>query len=42
MTGLLAKVSSGENEAVVSFAALHRVTLTPLLRHGFRRLDLDG
>lgn len=34
--GLLTAVSSDENEAVVTFAALHRGTLTPLLEHGFR------
>lgn len=31
-----ARVSSDENEAVVTFAAPHRGTLTPLLEHGFR------
>ncbi|MEV8451578.1 hypothetical protein AB0467_06505 [Streptomyces sp. NPDC052095] len=40
--GLLATVSSDENEAVVSFGALHRGTLTPLLEHGFRWFHFDG
>jgi hypothetical protein len=40
--GLLATVSSNENGAVVSFAALHRGTLTPLLEHGFRWFHFDG
>ncbi|WP_316756640.1 hypothetical protein [Streptomyces herbicida] len=40
--GLLTQVSSGEKEAVVSFGALHRGTLTPLLEHGFRWSRFDG
>ncbi len=40
--GLLTTVSSDENEAVVTFAALHRATLTPLLEHGFRWFRFDG
>ncbi|MFF2412787.1 hypothetical protein [Streptomyces sp. NPDC058092] len=40
--GLLATVSSDENEAVVSFGALHRGTLTPLLEHGFHWFHFDG
>ena len=40
--GLLAAVSADENEAVVSFGALHRGILTPLLEHGFRWSRFDG
>ncbi|MFJ8747560.1 hypothetical protein ACIRL2_50575 [Embleya sp. NPDC127516] len=40
--GLLASVSSDEREAVVTFAALHRGTLTPLLERGYRWLRFDG
>ncbi|WP_274535844.1 hypothetical protein [Streptomyces sp. TSRI0281] len=40
--GLLATVSSDENEAVVSFGALHRGALTPLLEHGFHWFHFDG
>ncbi|MFD8396315.1 hypothetical protein ACFV2N_45860 [Streptomyces sp. NPDC059680] len=40
--GLLTRISSDENEAVVGFAALHRATLTPLLEHGFRWSRFDG
>ncbi|MEV5986335.1 hypothetical protein AB0L85_15110 [Streptomyces sp. NPDC052051] len=40
--GLLTTISSDENEAVVSFAALDRATLTPLLDHGFRWFRFDG
>lgn len=40
--GLLTQVSGDENEAVVSFAALHRGTLTPLLEHGFRWSHFGG
>ncbi|MFJ5842304.1 hypothetical protein ACIQGO_37130 [Streptomyces shenzhenensis] len=40
--GLLATVSADENEAVVTFASLHRGTLTPLLEHGFRWFFFDG
>jgi hypothetical protein len=40
--GLLAQVSADESEAVVSFGALHRGTLTPLLEHGFRWSRFDG
>ncbi|KOV98673.1 MULTISPECIES: hypothetical protein [unclassified Streptomyces] len=40
--GLLAMVSSDENETVVSFGALHRGTLTPLLAHGFHWFQFDG
>jgi hypothetical protein len=40
--GLLTQVSADENEAVVTFAALHRGTLTPLLEHDFRWLHFDG
>ncbi|MFQ3556594.1 hypothetical protein QZN11_07255 [Streptomyces gramineus] len=40
--GMLATVSSDENEAVVTFAALHRGTLIPLLKHGFRWFSFDG
>ncbi|MFC7479397.1 hypothetical protein ACFQX7_04045 [Luedemannella flava] len=40
--GLLTQVGGDENEAFVSFAALHRATLTPLLEHGFRWSRFDG
>lgn len=40
--GLLATVSSDENAAVVSFGALHRAALTPLLEHGCRWFHFDG
>ena len=40
--GLLTQVGGDENEAVVSFGALHRGTLTPLLAHGFRWRRFDG
>jgi hypothetical protein len=40
--GLLATISSDEHEAVVTFAALHRATLTQLLEHGFRWSSFDG
>ncbi|MEU8660062.1 hypothetical protein [Actinoplanes philippinensis] len=40
--GLLAQVSTGGSEAVVSFGALHRETLTPLLAHGFRWSRFDA
>ncbi|MFE1292754.1 hypothetical protein [Streptomyces sp. NPDC058751] len=40
--GLLTQVSSDEKEAVVSFGALHRGTLTPLLEHGFHWSRFDG
>ncbi|WP_418955903.1 hypothetical protein [Streptomyces tritici] len=40
--GLLAAVSGDEKEAVVSFAAHHRGTLTPLLQHDFDWLTFDG
>ncbi|MFI0263133.1 hypothetical protein ACH4OW_29380 [Streptomyces sp. NPDC017056] len=40
--GLLAALSSDEHEAMVSFGALHRGTLTPLLEHGFRWVRFDG
>lgn len=40
--GLLTQVSSSQNEAVVSFGALHRGILTPLLEHGFRWSRFDG
>ncbi|SEE37090.1 hypothetical protein SAMN05216532_7961 [Streptomyces sp. 2231.1] len=40
--GLLAAISSDEKEAVVTFAALHRATLTPLLAHGYRWFHFDG
>jgi hypothetical protein len=36
------RVSSDENEAVVSFGALHRGTLTPLLEHGIHCFRFDG
>jgi hypothetical protein len=40
--GLLVRASAGDDEAVASFAALHRGTLTPLLDHGFRWAGFDG
>ncbi|MGW7367949.1 hypothetical protein ACWGI8_32145 [Streptomyces sp. NPDC054841] len=40
--GLLMSASMDENEAVVSFGALHRGTLTPLLEHGFHWFHFDG
>lgn len=40
--GLLTQVSCDENEAVVSFGALHRGTLPPLLEHGFHWSCFDG
>ncbi|MGA5823085.1 hypothetical protein ACPC54_35140 [Kitasatospora sp. NPDC094028] len=40
--GLLAKVSSDEHHAVVTFGALHRAALTPLLAHGFSWSRFDG
>jgi hypothetical protein len=40
--GLLTQVSSDEDEAVVSFGALHRGILTPLLEHEFRWSRFDG
>ncbi|WP_143044093.1 hypothetical protein [Nonomuraea jiangxiensis] len=40
--GLLMQVSNDESEAVVSFGALHRGTLTPLLEHGFSWSRFDG
>ncbi|MFC5825685.1 hypothetical protein [Nonomuraea insulae] len=40
--GLLAQVSGDETKAVVSFGALYRATLTPLLEHGFRWARFDG
>ncbi|MBC6459399.1 hypothetical protein [Actinomadura sp. HBU206391] len=40
--GLLAQVSNDDNELVVSFGALHRGTLTPLLEHRFRWSYFDG
>ncbi|MER7901111.1 hypothetical protein ABTX62_34870 [Streptomyces sp. NPDC096046] len=39
--GLLTRISSEDDEATVSFAALHRATLTPLLEHGFRWSRFD-
>ncbi|MFF4439945.1 hypothetical protein [Streptomyces sp. NPDC001621] len=40
--GLLAAISGDEKEAVVTFSALHRATLTPLLAHGYRWIRFDG
>ncbi|WP_436532772.1 hypothetical protein [Actinoplanes sp. HUAS TT8] len=40
--GLLTQVSGDTKEAVVSFGALHRGTLTPLLAQGFRWARFDG
>ncbi|MFK0253733.1 hypothetical protein [Streptomyces sp. NPDC090445] len=40
--GLLVAVSRDEHEATVSFGALHRGILTPLLEHGFRWIRFDG
>lgn len=40
--GLLTQVGSDENEAVVSFSALHRGAQTPLLGHKFRWSRFDG
>lgn len=40
--GLLAAISGDEKEAVVTFSALHRATLPPLLAHGYRWIRFDG
>lgn len=40
--GLLTQVSGSGGEVVVSFGALHRGTLTPLLAQGFRWSRFDG
>jgi hypothetical protein len=40
--GLLVQMSGDENEAVVSFGALYRGILTPLLNHDFRWNRFDG
>lgn len=40
--GLLVRASADENETVVTFAALHRGTLTPLLDLGFRWFVFNG
>ncbi|WP_329177559.1 hypothetical protein [Streptomyces sp. NBC_01477] len=40
--GLLARVSSDEGEAVVTFGALRRGSLTPLREHVFRWRRFDA
>ncbi|MCP2365705.1 hypothetical protein HD597_012725 [Nonomuraea thailandensis] len=36
------RVSSDEHEAVATFGAHYRATLTPLLEHGFHWSRFDG
>ncbi|MFJ9694784.1 hypothetical protein [Kitasatospora sp. NPDC101183] len=40
--GLIARVTGDEQEAVVTFGALHRAVLTPLSAHGFEWHRFDG